>query len=125
MSTDVILERLGLPLLLTFVCVYFVVKLWVFKDTYSIRNKKTRPLRNEKAEEGYRHDAGWLILGFGIVSAVNAVLSLVSPEAAIIEMIIGFLAVAVLWKNVEEKYSTPSTRSAIQPKAKKNKKKKK
>ena len=98
---DQILQVAGIPILTAVVCVFFAIKLLVFKDTDSIRGNMNRKLKDKDL---YARYAGILLLVFGVCSLIMAALLFVNTTAALIQIGISVLITALLWKKVEENY---------------------
>ena len=100
---DQILQLAGIPILTAAACIYFAIKLLVFKDTDAIRGNMNRSLKNKDA---YARYAGLLLLIFGICSLIMAGLLFVNIKAALIQIGISFVITALLWRKVEEEYGS-------------------
>ncbi len=98
---DQILQLAGIPILTAVVCIFFSIKLLVFKDTDSIRGNMDRKLKDK---DNYARYAGLLLLLFGICSLIMAALLFVNMTAALVQIAICVLITALLWRKVEENY---------------------
>lgn len=97
-----IMEDSGIPLLLCLVCLYYVFRLWAFKDTSALRPKDAPPLKDK---DGYCREAGILLLLFFGFSLLMAVLLLFNALYAVMEIFFGTVLVFLLWKRMENKYT--------------------
>ena len=95
------LQLISIPALTAAACVFYAIKLLVFKDTNSIRGNMSKKLKNKDA---YARYAGILLLVFGACSAIMAALLFVNIKLALIQMIISVIITAMLWCKVEKEY---------------------
>ena len=96
-----IMEQAGISILVGCVCLYFAYRVVILKDIKAIRGKG-KPDPEDK--EGYCRDTGRLLVFFGIGSFIMGALEMVSPMAAMIQMVLWLVIMFVLWKKVHEKY---------------------
>ena len=97
------LQLVGIPLLTTAACIYFAVKLLIFKDTDSIRGNMNKKLKDK---DSYAKFSGIILLIFGVCSALMAVLLLVNIKYALIQILISLFITALLWSLVEKNFGS-------------------
>lgn len=95
MTLSAVMEQAGIPLIVFAVCIYFGIKLLLFKDINSIRSKNKPPVKDE---EMYIKWGGILILLFGVGALGMALLLMVNITAAVIEIIAVTLLFGIMWK---------------------------
>ena len=100
MTFSAVMEQAGIPLIVFAVCIYFGIRLMVFKDINSIRSKNKPPVKDE---EMYIKWGGILILLFGVGALGMALLLLVNITAAVIEIIAVTTAFGIAWKTLCDK----------------------
>lgn len=101
MTIDSILEQAGVPIIVSVLCVYYGVRLLVFKDVEAIRGKDKGVVRDK---EKYAAAAGKLILFFAVAALGMAALVLVNVYAAVGEIVLCTIIFGVLWKRINDKY---------------------
>ena len=96
-----IFEHSGVSILIGLISLYLAYRVMVQKDISSVIGKnKPEP----KDKEGFCRDTGKLIIFFAVGSFLMAVVELLSPMAALIQMIVWVVITFVLWKKVNDKY---------------------
>lgn len=101
MTAEIFLGQAGIPLLAFVVCVYYGIRLIIFRDISMIRGKNKGPVKDEKA---YCLGAGKLILFFGGAALVMGLLVFVNIYAAFGEITVCTLIMGILWKRMNDKY---------------------
>ena len=96
-----ILEQAGIPLMVFAVCIYYGKRLKIRYDVPATRGKDKPPVKDEKK---YATESGKLILFLGVATLGMAILLFVNVYAALIEIVVCILILAVLWKHMEDKY---------------------
>lgn len=99
MDVQTLIEQAGIPFMLFLICIYYAVRLMVFKDDASVRGKDKPPL---KEKEKYCKYAGLIIIFFGVASLIMAVLTMINVYAALIEITVCTLVMIVLWKKMTD-----------------------
>ena len=103
MSFDQLWDIFGIPVLILLVCLYYYYRVAVNHDIDAIRGKYKRPLKPE-AKELYAKEAGKLLLLFAAGAVGMALLSLVSPYAALAEVIAVTAVEVVLWRRLNQRF---------------------
>lgn len=101
MTVEKILEQAGVPIIVFVFCMYYGVRLIVFRDVEAIRGRNRGVVRDEK---NYAITAGKLILFFGAAALGMAVLIFINLYAALGEIIVSTLILGILWKRMNDKY---------------------
>jgi len=99
-----ILQVAGIPLLTAVACIYFGIKVMVFKDTDCIRGSMAKELRDK---ESYAKYAGILLFALAFCSLLMAVLLFLNTVAAAVEIGVSLVAVMAAWAQIEKKFGTP------------------
>ena len=96
-----IFEHSGVSILIGLICLYLAYRVMGQKDITAVIGKnKPEP----KDKEGFCRDTGKIIIFFAVGSFLMAVVELLSPMAALIQMIVWVVITFVLWKKVNDKY---------------------
>ncbi|MBQ9027999.1 MAG: hypothetical protein IJ110_04450 [Lachnospiraceae bacterium] len=96
-----IFEHSGVSLLIGGIALYFAYVVMVKKDIRGVLGKnKPEP----KDKEGFCRDTGKLILFFAAGSFLMAVLEMIDPTIALVQMAVWVVIIFVLWKKVNDKY---------------------
>lgn len=98
------LGQLGIPAILAVLLLYYAVKLLIFHDVDAIRPPQWKPLKPEK-RESYAREAGMLVLAFGILSAVSAIVMLFFIPLGLIILTLAIIGVFYQFKRLEERYT--------------------
>lgn len=93
----------GIPILISIVCMYYGVRLMITKDSSLIRGKNQGKPKNEEA---YCREAGKLILFFGAATLGMGILIFWNPYIALGEIIICVLIMGILWHRMNLKYGS-------------------
>lgn len=96
-----IFKNSGVSILIGVISLYFAYRVMVQKDVNAVLGKnKPEP----KDKDGFCRDTGKLILFFAAGSFLMAILELVNPTIALLQMAAWIVIIFVLWKKVNDKY---------------------
>lgn len=101
MTTQMILEQAGIPILLFIICMYYGLKLIILQDVSTIRGKSKEPVKNPKE---YTKWGGALIIAFGVATLVMTFLLFVNVYVALAQIVICTIIFGILWKKMNDKY---------------------
>ncbi len=101
MSIEEIFRLAGIPLLVFVVCVYYGVRLFIFRDISVVLSKTGPAVKDEKI---YVKEAGKLLVLFSGATLLMTVLLFYSIYIAFAEICISIVIVGVLWKRLNDKY---------------------
>lgn len=96
-----IMEMMGIPLLITVVCIYYGVRLLVTKNSSFLRGPQSK---GPKDEAGYSKSAAIMIFCFGIVTLGMGALMFVNPQFGIAGIVIATIIFGACWKRLNDKY---------------------